>query len=710
MRVALVGLGYVATHHYDAVRTAGVSAILGCDVNPKLAAAFASRPGVESVVSDIDDLIALKPDVAHVLTPPDVHYPVASRLVAAGIDVLLEKPMCDRSTDIERLRNEAQETGALLATSHNFLFYRIWERLKAVVESGTIGSLRSIDVCMRRPFGPLHANDTRPWALRASRNMLFEMAPHAFACALDLTPSIDVVHVETASPQDLPNGVRFFRHWDALAAAGDAMVRINLSYEDAYSEFFVHVRGTIGSVIADFDHNTVVVQSRSAGGPFELADQGLRSAGAYSYGAVSTLLATAAQKVGSKKFGPPYEESIGRAVAQFLADRSHGRELDRRLSPELGQRVVTLAERIADLADLPEPARVSSATTVPDAANAFPQPDPTRPSALIIGGTGFIGTALVRRLAADGVRTRVVARQLEATRRRFSDFPSVEVVEGDLEQTAELVPHLAGVDVVYHLAYCHEETWDGVLCHEVEPTKRLIDECARAEIGRFVYASSSAIFDAGDASRTITEETPASPGMIAVALYARAKVEIEAYLLERHRSSGFPAVIIRPAIVLGVDSDPCHWGIAAWPYSNVAIHWGSGRNALPIVLVEDVADGFAKALDRPGIEGRCFNLSSPACITAREYLDELALASGQPISQKQRSTRLMYASQLLKWAIKLPGPNRKSIPRWADCNGRSFASTFDCSATEKALDWHPETDRKVLIDRGIIKPAEDWRR
>lgn len=177
MRVALVGLGYIAELHYQAALKAGADGIIGCDVNPAFAEAFASRPGVEAVVTDLDDVLALKPDVAHVLTPPNVHFPVATRFVAAGIDVLLEKPMCDRSKDARRLISQADETGALLATNHNLLFYRIWETLKAAVENGTIGALRSIDVRTRRPFPPLRANNTAPWAMRASRNILFEVAP-----------------------------------------------------------------------------------------------------------------------------------------------------------------------------------------------------------------------------------------------------------------------------------------------------------------------------------------------------------------------------------------------------------------------------------------------------------------------------------------------------------------------------------------------------
>ncbi len=704
MRVALVGLGYIADLHYQAVRRAGADAIIGCDVNPAVAEAFAARPGVEAVVSDLADVVALKPDVAHVLTPPNAHFAVAEPLVAAGIDVLLEKPMCDRSADARSLIAQAEASGVLLGTGHNFLFYPIWDKLKSAVDDGAVGALRSIDVVYRRPYPPLRANNTQPWAMRASRNILFEVAPHPFASALDLVPSVEVDHVTTARPQELPNGVRFFRQWNVLGKAGDVSVQFDLSFEDAYSESFVHVRGTTGSVVADFVHNTVVVNTRSFAPDYvEAAEQSLHSASAQARGAVGTLLETVAGKVRSRN-GAPYEQSIERVVAQFATDRKR-RVVDRRLGPDLALRVVTLGEAIADAARLPDAAPPKP---VAEAVAEGPALDPTQPRALVIGGTGFIGTALVRRLAAQGVYTRVVARHPDSARSRFADLRSVDVVPGDLERPDDLVPYLADVDVVYHLAKSVGGSWDDVLRHEVDPTKRFIDLCADAHIGRFVYASSIAIYDAGDPSHPITEATPASPGVVATSTYARAKAEIEAYLLERHRDSGFPAVIIRPAIVLGVGADPSHAGIASWPHPNVALHFGSGRNKLPIVLVDDVADAFAKALDRPGIEGRSFNLSSPGCITAEEYLDEVARASANPILRKPRSLRSLYASQVAKWLVKKAVGRKDPFPSWADCNGRSFAAPFDCSVTEAALDWHPESDRSVLLARGVTQPAEAW--
>jgi UDP-glucose 4-epimerase len=72
-----------------------------------------------------------------------------------------------------------------------------------------------------------------------------------------------------------------------------------------------------------------------------------------------------------------------------------------------------------------------------------------RPSCVVIGGGGFIGTNLCRRLLADGHRVRAFGR-----RRLFSEaMEGVEWVEGDFSDTAALAGALGTFDVVYHLGH-----------------------------------------------------------------------------------------------------------------------------------------------------------------------------------------------------------------------------------------------------------------
>src|SRR5436305_6108840 len=77
VRVAVVGAGYVARFHLEILRQLpGVEVVAVVDVDRARAESVAQRFGVSTTVPSIEELPGLKIDVAHVLTPPDLHVPV----------------------------------------------------------------------------------------------------------------------------------------------------------------------------------------------------------------------------------------------------------------------------------------------------------------------------------------------------------------------------------------------------------------------------------------------------------------------------------------------------------------------------------------------------------------------------------------------------------------------------------------------------------
>src|SRR5690242_1448492 len=73
---------------------------------------------------------------------------------------------------------------------------------------------------------------------------------------------------------------------------------------------------------------------------------------------------------------------------------------------------------------------------------------------LVTGGTGFLGSALVRRLLEDGHRVRVLDDNSRGATRRLADvLDSIELIEGDIRDADAVHQACARVDSVCHLAY-----------------------------------------------------------------------------------------------------------------------------------------------------------------------------------------------------------------------------------------------------------------
>ena len=79
--------------------------------------------------------------------------------------------------------------------------------------------------------------------------------------------------------------------------------------------------------------------------------------------------------------------------------------------------------------------------------------------------------------------------------------------------------------------------------------------------------------------------------------------------------------------MVGEGSSPFHSGLGMFNNEQHCIGWNAGRNPLPFVLVEDVADAILRAARAGGIEGRCYNLVGDVRLDARDYIAALAEAT-----------------------------------------------------------------------------------
>ena len=175
-----------------------------------------------------------------------------------------------------------------------------------------------------------------------------------------------------------------------------------------------------------------------------------------------------------------------------------------------------------------------------------------------------------------------------------------------------------------------------------------------------------------------------------------------------HKEQSLPLVVLRPAIVIGRDGSPCHWGVGKWNGLGVVELWGRGDSPLPLVLVQDVAAALVAALEKQQIEGRTYNLSSPSLLTAREYIRAIQAHAGVEIQTFAVPVWRHYLDDRLKWAVKKATrhPDGQRTPSFRDWDCRSQQAVFDCSKARRDLDWQPTSDREELIRLGIHEPID----
>jgi predicted dehydrogenase/nucleoside-diphosphate-sugar epimerase len=693
IRVGFVGAGYIATWHAAALAAAAPQARLVAVADPatEAAEALAAAHGARAYPS-LEAMLAGAPlDAVHILTPPPLHAAQALAALAAGAHVLVEKPFALTAAEAEGVAEAAAAAGRIAAVNHNFLGLPAHARLRRALEAGLVGRIDAAEIHWRLPLPPLRAGPFGLWMLRSPANLVTELAPHPLAFACDVLGPLGEVALATGRPIALPGGAVLPQTWRLTGRAGGAEVLVAVSLVEGLEARTVTLRGVAGTATLDYGRDTLVIERANTAGlvaepllrELSLAAQHLREG-----------VVNATRQLRSLNRRAPYALGFAGAVGAFHAAIAAGRPVEPRFSAAAA---VTVARAVdAAVACLPPPAAPAPAPA--------PAPASGPATALVIGGTGFIGRALVRALVAGGERVRVASR---GRANPFADLgDAVELVAAPPSDPAALARAMAGVRTVYHLAKAEEATWEGYLKHDVAVAEATGAAALAAGVARFVYAGTVACYDASDPFRPIDEDTPFGP-MEARNLYARSKALCEERLRALHRDRGLPLVIARPGIVVGPGGPLQHWGLGRWNGAGAVMLWGTGRAPLPFVLVEDVADGLRRCGSVPGIEGQSFNLVGDPLLSARDYLDAIARLTGTRIRVRSGNPTLLWLADAMKWALKRRLLGRRDATRAtrADWRSRALLSPFRNARAKAVLGWSPEADRDRLAARAIDHPG-----
>jgi len=697
-RVAFLGAGYIADWHAKALKFVdNVELAAVCDQSLKRAQTFANKFGVPRSYGSLQAMLAAeKLDAIHVLLPPDAHFEACKTILAQGVNVLLEKPMGTSSGECAELAALAKARGLSLGVGHNFLFSPIYEQLRRDIENGILGSIDHITITWHRELPQLTFGPFDIWMLRDPRNIMLEIGSHAVAHMLDLAGTPDHIQVQASNPLNLPTGQTFFRRWQVNGFHRQTAIELRFSFVPGFSEYSIHVRGSLGSATVDFERNTYTVQRHGpSGDDFDRYAMVINQAKSLMRQARRTLGGYVASKLPLRIQGSPYGASIAGALKAFYIPASSLQ--DKRISPQTGSEVIRICAEIGRLANLPKP------SSTPERLLARPKAI-DQPRLLVLGATGFIGQELVRQLALSGNRIRLLVRNPGKLTADLQ-VPQVDCQNGDVSNEEDLKRAMQGIEVVYHLARANVKGWDEYQRDEIAVTTRIAEIAIAAGVKRFIYTGTIDSYYAGAKAGAITEKTPLDPRIEHRNLYARAKAVSEESLVRLHREQGLPLVILRPGIVIGRGGSPFHWGVGMWWHGSVCQVWGDGRNKLPLVLVEDVAQALVAALDAPGIEGQSFNLVGNPLLSAAEYLDELDRCGGFQIQRYFTPIRNFYATDMFKWLVKVlvRHPERR-LPSYRDWESRTQHATFDCTQARVKLGWQPVENRSEIVRRGIQVP------
>ena len=243
--------------------------------------------------------------------------------------------------------------------------------------------------------------------------------------------------------------------------------------------------------------------------------------------------------------------------------------------------------------------------------------DEYRPkSVLVIGGAGYIGSGLLKKLIDKGYRVRLVDAFMfgEEPIAAVAGHENLEIVRADFRQIDKVVESMRGMDAVIHLGAIVGDpacALDEDFTIEVNlMATQMIAECAKGfGIKKFIFASTCSVYGASD--EVLNEKSHLNP----VSLYARSKIACERILLEM-QDDKFRPTILRFGTVFGL-SGRTRFDLVVNLLTAKAIVDGKitvfGEDQWrPFVHVDDAALAVATALEAPldVTGGQTFNVGS----------------------------------------------------------------------------------------------------
>lgn len=617
-RLLLIGGGAIVTEgHLPALKQLGLSASTTIlDLSPvNLARARAIDPEVTLLQADFRTEL-MRPenkgrfDAALISLPNALHAEAVRLGLRLGLDVLCEKPLANDLSTCQELVELADTHKRLLAVAMVRRCLPNFRLTKLVLAQGTLGEVLSVEIEHGSRFA--WPADSGSYFRSDNGGLMLNMGVHYIDQLEELFGELTPIsHWDDAQGGVDCNGEM------QLTAKNGITIRIRLSYTHKLRNE-VRICGTLATLrfgVEQFDSVDIVDHT----------------------GIVNSHL-TLCTPFESGPWLPTFEACFIEQLSQFLS------------ACQRAQPVAVDGKRAMQSAKVIE--RSYALKQAPPLSRTANHLRPTLPvgKTLVTGASGFVGGALIQRLAELSFGEVITPVRSFSSAANIGRFHS-QFLRLDLCNRVQLREQMQGCRYVFHLAYGSEVSASQFT---IDSTKAIVDTAIECGVEKLVVVSTASVF--GTPVGRVDEHSEYAPSLGA---YGRSKAEAERYVLQQvSRSKGTQIVVICPSAVYG-PGGPTFTEMPARLARQDAFCWISdGVGNANYVFVDNLVDALILAAAKSDLHGERLIVSDGMC-TWKEFLSPLIgekatrLASYEPtallnlsVEQASRATDLINAAVL----------------------------------------------------------------
>ncbi|MEY8875566.1 MAG: Gfo/Idh/MocA family protein [Leptothrix sp. (in: b-proteobacteria)] len=251
MRWGFIGASSIAERVITSLKKLPDQQLVGvCSRSATRAAAFAQQQGVASAHTELDALLALRPDAVYISSTNEQHHAQTLAALAAGCHVMCEKPLAMSLADAAQMLAAARSANRVLATNHHLRSHAAHLWMRSAIAAGQIGRVHGVQVS-HAVYLPPHLQGWRLDAPGAGGGVVMDILVHN-ADLLRFLLGSEPQRIHTVTQRNgLAQGALEDGAMSVIEFDGGVLAQTHESFVAQHAQTRLHVLGTEGSLYAE---------------------------------------------------------------------------------------------------------------------------------------------------------------------------------------------------------------------------------------------------------------------------------------------------------------------------------------------------------------------------------------------------------------------------------------------------------------------------
>jgi 2-alkyl-3-oxoalkanoate reductase len=613
-KIAFVGCGNIAHVHMHFLSKIGAKVTAVCDGSSTRARLFSEKYKILKYYNELSEMLRSEnPNVLHILTPPHTHFDLIMEGLKGGCHVLVEKPFCLTNAEAAIILQLSKEKGLQVSVDHTRVYNEMITKAREVVNSGKFGKLVRLEYDYDDPglesqnsqdTNTIISNTMPKWANKIKGGLIADLLPHPLSVFLSFDKAFDIQSVYSKLHK---LGIIEELILTLSSAETIAMAKISLNIKPLRNVLSIQCKK--GTIKVDLrNYYSVYLPERNLPNILSRTVNTISEVSQATVGFISSVFKILVGRL------HPYS-GLDEILSRFYSSVT-GKN-DEKISASDIQRVVGLTEKAIDKA-MESGDNESGGLVSPEKISRDRYQGPA--DYLVTGGTGFIGSEIVKKLIHSGKKVRVLCR---SSANSASIPKEAAIAIGDMKDRASLKDALKGIKTVFHCASAMSGDWAEFYESSVLGTSNLLDVLKESSANRLVYLSSLSVINYSNLKNggTVDEDSPLEQFADKRGFYTRAKKEAEVLVKQFTESNPqICTVILRPGLVYGRNSYKIPQNVGV-PLSNLLLVFGLGKRYLGLIYVENLVDAIILSGERNCPSGKVYHIVDPYQPNVRECID-----------------------------------------------------------------------------------------